>query len=87
LVWLAGFFLYNLPRGGTIHIELGLLTSITHQENALQICLQVYMMDAFSPLRILFPGNSSLYSVDKTHPGHCFNRGWKDQWLKCKVWV
>lgn len=28
-----------LPRGGTIHSELGLPTFIINQENALQICL------------------------------------------------
>lgn len=43
----------HLPKAGTTHSELGPPTSITEQENAPHICLQVSLMEAISQLFIL----------------------------------
>lgn len=46
----------HFPRGGTIHNGLGLPTSITNSENALETCLQTNLKKVVFQLRVsLFP--------------------------------
>lgn len=49
--------------GGTIPSELGPLTSIINEENALQACLQVNLMGTFTQLKFTFIRYFSLSQI------------------------
>ena len=54
------------PRLGPAHSGLVSSASMIKQENGPQDCPQVNLMEAFSQLRFLFPGNSSWCQANKT---------------------
>jgi hypothetical protein len=54
----------NQPRDGTTHNGLGPHTSITNQENVLQVCLKQDLMEAFSQLSVSPLQGLSLCQVD-----------------------
>lgn len=57
----------HLPRGSTLHSELGLPT-ITNKENAPKDLPTANLIEAPSQLWLLFPNSSSLCRVHKNHP-------------------